>query len=73
MHTGLMPFLHLQLPGDESQQAMGNTNVQESEAAVPNNKSFTSIFNEAPALPALQREKQHTLCKSLGKVHVATH
>lgn len=33
---------------------------------------FTSVFNEAPALPALQREKQQTQCKSLGKVHGAT-
>lgn len=36
-------------------------------------KCCTSIFNEAPAVPALQKEKQHTLCKSLGKVHGATH
>lgn len=74
MHAGLMPFLHLQLPGDESQRVTGNTSVQESEAAVPNNKKcFTNIFNKAPVLPAPQREKQHTQCKSPGKVHRVTH
>lgn len=73
MHAGLTPFLHLQLPGDDSQQALGNTSLQESEAAVPNNEPFTGVFKEALALPALRREKPHTPCKSLGKVHKVTH
>lgn len=38
MHADLIPFLHLWLTGNESQCASGNTNVQKSESAVPNNK-----------------------------------
>lgn len=38
MHADLIPLVHLWLPGNESQYESGNTNVQKSESAVPNNE-----------------------------------
>lgn len=67
MHAGLMPFLHLRLPGDESQQAAGNTSMQELEAAVPNSEVFTSTFNRALALPAVTGESSTQSANLLEK------
>lgn len=73
VRIGLLPFLHLQLPGAESQQATGNTSVQESEAAVPNNKVFYQPYltRHQLCLPCRGKSSTHS-AKSLGKVHGAT-